>query len=251
MNSQGCKNEYSTDEIWLLKEKYQGVASPKFEADRQSLSQGTPLAYLIGHVPFLDTTIYLDSHPLIPRVETEYWIDYLIKHWQKPTPQNILDLCAGSGVIGIALAKHFPESSLTLAEIDPIHLPTIQKNCQENQIGESHYEVVVSNLFSEINKKYNLIVSNPPYIDQSLGRTAKSVLDHEPPLALFADNEGFALIKIIIEQAPNWLHPEGELWLEHEPEQTQKIHVLSQSNFLATTHKDQYLVERFTKLVLK
>ena len=89
-------------EDWLLKEKYKGVKSRAFLADCQELKAGVPLAYVIGSIPFLDTKIYLDSKPLIPRPETEYWTEQAIKSIKTVASANVLDLCSGSVCIGVA-----------------------------------------------------------------------------------------------------------------------------------------------------
>src|SRR4051812_2604900 len=107
-----------------------------------------PEAYQIGNIPFLGLTIHLDSRPLIPRVETEYWTEQLIgtmSKWSGPTPTGdprtfvrspdelrFLDLCAGSGAIGCTALKHFPTAEVSFGEIDPAHEATILKNIREN-----------------------------------------------------------------------------------------------------------------------
>ncbi len=91
------------DEVWLLREKYQGVKTDAFFEDCARLKNGEPLAYIIGSIPFLNTTIFLDAHPLIPRPETEFWVEKAIAHMNVRAPLRILDLCAGSGCIGVAV----------------------------------------------------------------------------------------------------------------------------------------------------
>ena len=121
----------SQDIEWLLKEKYQGEESVAFFADVKRMALGEPLGYLIGHVPFLDTTISLDSKPLIPRPETEFWVEKVIteiKLGSAGAPLRVLDLCAGSGCIGVAVAKAIPGATVDFSEIDAKHLPTITKN---------------------------------------------------------------------------------------------------------------------------
>lgn len=246
---------------WLLKEKYRGEKSDAFFADCKRLALGEPLAYLIGHSPFLDCTIWLDGKPLIPRPETEYWVAEAIKVIQggqtmslgigEHTP-HILDLCAGSGCIGIAVAKALPEAHVDFGEIDVRLLPTIEKNLKENTIPLKRCNIVHTNLFSEVNKQYDFILSNPPYIDETLERTEASVVKHEPYVALFGGKDGLEVIKKIIEQAPAHLTTGGQLWLEHEPEQSETIIQLAEKvEFSATTHKDQYGVERYSVLVLQ
>jgi release factor glutamine methyltransferase len=249
-------NMQSKEENWLLAEKYQGIASDQFFNDCAKLKAGEPLAYLIGHVPFLNCQIYLDSKPLIPRVETEYWTEKFIKKItdvQEHKNLTILDLCAGSGCIGVAIAKAIPLAQVDFSELEFTHLPTIKKNCQENQIDLARVHIMVSNLFSNIDPKlrYDFIVSNPPYIDPELNRTDLSVMAHEPAIALYGGKAGLNLIKEIILYAPIYLKAKGILWLEHEPEQTEAIHDLASGKFSIITHKDQYGQERFSELVLQ
>lgn len=240
---------------WLLKEKYVGKKTSGFFADLKRLKSGEPLAYIIGNQPFLNATIYLDSRPLIPRTETEFWVEKLIAEYKRPDtvpPKEILDLCAGSGCIGIALAIAFPKSKVTFAEIDNNHHKTIKKNCQTNNISSNRYTIVGDNLFSKLtDKKFDLIVSNPPYIDKDLKRTSPSVINFEPAQALFAKDSGLQILRQIIKEAPKFLQPNGQLWLEHEPEQAEEINKLAHEYFVGYTKTDQYDTKRFSKLVLK
>lgn len=244
------------EENWLLQEKYQGVKTVDFLADCERLKAGEPLAYIIGQIPFLGCSIYLDSKPLIPRVETEFWVEQLIKEIKKTKsnyPLKILDLCAGSGCIGVAIAKSFPDAFIDFIELDSRHISTIKKNCHENNIAKDQIRIIASDLFNNAEESitYDYIISNPPYIDPALDRTQISVKNFEPALALYGGADGLELIKDIIKGAPNYLREKGELWLEHEPEQAQAIHELGDPSFTVTTFKDQYQVDRFSRLVLK
>ena len=241
------------EEEWLLKEKYGGEKSEAFFTACKKLAAGTPLAYLIGYTPFLNTKIYLDSHPLIPRAETEFWVEKVLAVIsQRTTPTKVLDLCAGSGCIGITIAKNHYLSQVDFAELEEKHHSTIETNCQENQISKDRYHIFSSDLFTRlVNKKYDFILSNPPYIDETLGRVEPSVKNHEPSLALYGGKAGMELLAKIILEAPKYLSQSGQLWLEHEPEQTENILALAHEHFTVTTHKDQYQVLRFSQLVLK
>ncbi len=241
----------TSDEEWLLNEKYGGVESSEFSKDRDRLAAGEPLAYVIGHVPFLDTTIHLDSHPLIPRPETEYWAEEAIEVIRSSglTLPRILDLCAGSGAIGIAVANAIPEAHVTFAEIDKTHLATIAKNLDVNGISCTRYQVFESDLFSNVTGIFDFILSNPPYIDPVLDRTEASVKNFEPHQALYGGHEGLALIERIIADAGTHLSSKGELWIEHEPEQSERIHEIAlASGFIASSHTDQYGTERYSIL---
>lgn len=242
------------EESWLLNEKYNGVETPEYFADIKRLQAGEPLGYLIGHVPFLDTTIYLDSHPLIPRPETEYWVEKVIKEIRSAATASprILDLCAGSGCIGVGVAKALPSAQVTFGEIEKTHLPTIATNLESNDIDCTRYQVFPSDLFKNLSGQFDYILSNPPYIDPVVDRAEASVKAHEPHVALYGGAHGMEIIGRIIEQAAQYLTPSGVLYIEHEPEQAAAIESLAaEHGYTATTHKDQYDVVRYSRLTLK
>ncbi|MFT5849424.1 MAG: release factor glutamine methyltransferase [Patiriisocius sp.] len=267
------------EEQWLLTEKYRGVESEAFHADLVLLNSGTPLGYLIGTIPFLNCVIHLDSQPLIPRTETEFWTEKAIEAIQKNELKQsyVLDLCAGSGAIGVAVAKSIPGAHVTFSEIDSAHLPTIQKNIDSNlqtatssrsvleqqSDTEKRISVVQSDLFAALPKSadcsstdlerleggYDFILTNPPYIDPALDRTETSVKMHEPHLALYGGTDGMECIVRIIAETRTHLSSNGQLWIEHEPEQSEAIAILGkEAGFTTTTHKDQYGIERYTVL---
>lgn len=241
---------------WLLQEKYNGEKSEAFYADCKRLALGEPLAYIIGFSPFIDCKIWLDSHPLIPRPETEFWTQQCIDTIQRGATLplgvseksiRVLDVCAGSGCIGIAIAKAIPSARVEFSEIDARHIKTIHKNLTENDISSDRTLVHHADLFTGITGQFDYIVSNPPYIDEHNSQADISVVDHEPHLALFGGREGMETIRNIISQAADYLAPNGQLWIEHEPEQLVKIAIVSEKNGLgSTTYKDQYTVDRYT-----
>ncbi len=247
---------------WLLKEKYGGEKSEAFFADCRRLALGEPLAYLIGWTPFLNCKIHLDSKPLVPRPETEYWTEEAISTIRdgatlplgldESKPIHILDLCAGSGCVGIAVAKATPSALVDFGEIDKDHLPTIKLNLLENNIDLDRTNIFHTNLFSNIPGRYDFILTNPPYIDTNLDRADESVKKHEPYIALYGGEKGLEIITAIITKAPEHLTKGGQLWVEHEPEQSGDIQTIATSSgFMVTTHKDQYGVERYSVLVLQ
>jgi len=260
------------DEQWLLEEKYKGEKTEGFFTDCQLLAAGKPLGYVIGWVPFLDCRIYLDSQPLIPRPETEYWVEKAILNIKKqgrglaaeslgrerkdraPVSVHkikILDLCAGSGAIGVAVSKAVPEAHVTFGEIDKEHLPTIGKNLETNHIPCTRYRVFQSNLFESIAGKFDFILTNPPYIDPAVDRAEESVKKYEPHLALYGGHDGLEIISKIIAQTEEHLNPGGQLWIEHEPEQTSAISLLAHEfGFAPTSYQDQYQTIRYSVLVI-
>jgi len=262
----------SQDEQWLFREKYKGEKTEGFFTDCERLKAGEPLGYVIGYVPFLDCNIYLDSRPLIPRSETECWVGKVINEIRTQSQRleaeslgrerqgvaamsdaklRILDLCAGSGAIGVAIAKTIPEAHVTFGEIDKPHYHTINRNIAENTIDPKKVEVLVSDLFENISGQFDFILTNPPYIDPAVDRAEESVKKYEPHLALYGGHDGMEIISKIISQAEKHLKPGGQLWIEHEPEQTNAICLLAHEfGFSPTSYQDQYQTIRYSVLVI-
>lgn len=240
------------EEAWLLRDKYNGERSPEYEVDLERLRRGEPLAYVIGFAPFLNTRIYLDSYPLIPRTETEFWVEKAISTLKTVSTPQILDLCAGSGCIGVAVAYAIPSARVDFAEIDVRHHATIERNIVQNKIESSRTHIFDGDLFGSIipNQQYTAILTNPPYIDPNLDRAEDSVKSHEPHLALYGGEFGFELIERIIKSAPNYLVSGGQLYIEHEPEQEAMIARLATLTDYRScvACKDQFEVVRYSVL---
>lgn len=232
---------------WLLNDKYDGIKSPEFFSDLKKLENGEPLAYIIGWIPFLHTKIFLDSRPLIPRPETEYWVKIAIdeiKAKNLDTPK-ILDLCAGSGCIGVAVLNALPSSTVDFVEIDEVHHKTIEKNISENNISADRVQIMSGDLFEKVSETYDAILTNPPYIDSKLNRVDESVVLHEPKRALYGGESGMDFVIRIISEAPKYLNTGGILYIEHEPEQAKMIKSLAPNS---EQLEDQFKLVRFTRI---
>lgn len=209
--------EHARDLALIIRDKYAGDASRVTREDEDRLSDGEPLAYIIGWVPFLGCRIRLDSLPLIPRPETEYWTERLIAKLRTrfgDRPFELLDLCAGSGCIGIAVLKALPGARVTFAELIPEHVQTIYRSLGDNGIDPKRVSLYTSDLFSALpDSSFDCIATNPPYIPS--GRMLeRSVTGFEPHEALFAGPDGLGLIERIAHAAPRFLKPAGEVWME-------------------------------------
>lgn len=205
--------------------------------------------YARGSVPFLGVTVRLDSQPLIPRTETEYWAEHAIKSAPSATPLRVLDLFAGSGAIGLAVLAHIPYSHVTFAEIKPQHLLTIQKSIDVNGFDPSRTTLLESDVWSAVTGVFDIVVANPPYISRERNTAEDSVLSAEPHEALFADDDGFSLIQKTIEGLSEHLTPNGALWIEYEPYQSERLRALGALyGFSVAMKRDQYNVERFSVL---
>ena len=242
------------DVAWLLREKYNGEKTKGFFADCERLQNGEPVAYVIGHQPFLDVQIDLDSKPLIPRPETEWWTKLAIEHITKNGTPRVLDLCAGSGAIGVATLKAVPTAQIDFAEMDVTHHGTIVNNICDNGTDYTRTRVFGGDLFSEIptGTTYDFILSNPPYIDPALNRAEASVKIFEPHLALYGGVHGMEIIEQILKDALAYLAEAGELWIEHEPEQAERINSLARELGYRTceTMRDQFGVLRVSRILV-
>ncbi|MES2668116.1 MAG: peptide chain release factor N(5)-glutamine methyltransferase [Patescibacteria group bacterium] len=209
----------STDRASLIRDKYGGDAAADLTEDTARLESGEPLAYVIGWVPFMGLRILLDSRPLIPRPETEWWTEELIKHLKERFGDRafrLLDLCAGSGAIGLAVAARFPRAEVTLAELIPAHVAQISRTLAENGLDEARARIIESDGFDALagtDFPFDVIVSNPPYVPT--GRALEpSVTGHEPSEALYSGADGLDLIRRIAREIPAHIAPGGEAWLE-------------------------------------
>jgi release factor glutamine methyltransferase len=210
-----------------------------------------PLAYLIGNVPFNGLTIEVEPPVLIPRPETEEWVLTLIDQLKRCSaqPLTILDLCTGSGCIALALAQAFPLAQLVATDISEQALDLAQRNAQNNNIHNVQF--VKSDLFSHVGSwaPFDLIVANPPYIALSERDSLDvSVSRWEDPHALFAPDDGLAIIKQIIDQSPAYLKTNKELYssginqlyieIGYQQGPIVKQYFEQQSWRLSTIHKD-------------
>ncbi len=202
----------------LLRDKYNDNPEADLSEDLARLAAGEPLAYVIGWIPFLGLRISLDSHPLIPRPETESWTEDLharLKEKFEDKPFTFLDLCAGSGAIGLSVLARFPAARVRFSELVSAHCDQIRKNIEENDLDVSRATVHIGDLFDAFPKDqyFDVIATNPPYVPETRALDA-SVTDFEPKVALYAGNDGLDLIRRIAVETPQRLEDGGELWME-------------------------------------
>lgn len=240
----------------LRREKYAGNPNTYMSADIARLSGGEPLAYVIGNQPFLGLSIDLSSRPLIPRSETEWWTELLIQHLltdmichisqetQGCTQQRIqvLDLCAGSGAIGLSVLSHCKNTHVSFGEIEKTHVETIQKNIKQNVLDALRAKVHFGDLFEPFEgRKFHIIATNPPYVPQDR-ILDESVTGYEPARALYGGREGLDYILKILQEAPYHFYPNGQLWMECDISNIEKARQAAHQNSAIHTeiHTDPY-----------
>ncbi|MBR1865323.1 MAG: peptide chain release factor N(5)-glutamine methyltransferase [Lachnospiraceae bacterium] len=174
-----------------------------------------PLQYLLGYTHFMEDTFFVNPHVLIPRSDTEILVefaDHLIEKTQNAGEWKVLDLCCGSGCIGISLKRYHKELHLTLADISREALEVAERNLDMHQVEAS---VVCSDLLQDIGERMHMIVCNPPYIESRIVDTLMpEVRDYEPRLALDGGEDGLEFYRRIVDTAPEHLETGGWLILE-------------------------------------
>jgi len=178
------------------------------------VNEKIPIQYLIGLVPFNGVKILVESPVLIPRPETEEWCLRLIKQLilLENKDITILDLCAGSGCIALALAKELPQATIYASDLSQQAIALIKRNIVHNKV--LNVTALHSDLFVSIplGMQFDLIVSNPPYISlHEWKQLDRSVTMWEDSSALIADHDGLAIIEKIIIQAPQFIKPNSEI----------------------------------------
>ena len=193
-------------------------------------AMGEPLAYILGKKEFYGKEFFVNKSVLIPRPETELLIDLIKEHTNDEI--KILDLCAGSGCIGLTLGSELPLSKVTLSDVSKGALAVIKKNAQILGL-ENKVKIIVSDLFQNISEKFNVIVSNPPYIaSRDILGLETSVRDYEPKIALDGGADGLTFYKKIIPAAKKFLLPKGKIFFEIGFDEADAVKaILSENNF--------------------
>ena len=238
------KNLSFTDFVFTLQQEVTEEEKQFVEEIFKKLANHIPAQYIIGHAEFFGMQLKVDERVLIPRPETEELVELILAENLKDN-LKVLDIGTGSGAIALALAKNRPDWSVTAADIsqDALELATENANAQNLNLS-----FIKSDCFFEISSKYDIIVSNPPYI--SLADEVEvglNVLHSEPHLALFADEDGLAIYRRIAEDSKDYLNDGGKIYLEIGYKQGQSVPDLFRKNFpekRVRTFKDQFGQDR-------
>lgn len=180
----------------------------------KKLINGIPLQHITHQQEFMKLNFYVDNNVLIPRADTEILVEEVISIAKKAEAKKILDLCTGSGAIAVSLAKYIEKSQITAVDISEKALKIAQKNAMNNDV-ESQIIFVKSNLFENLpNDKYDIIVSNPPYIKRRVINTLSKEVKNEPTIALDGGEDGLDFYRKILKNGYEYLKYRGYICLE-------------------------------------
>lgn len=187
------------------------------------LTLGEPIQHITHQQEFMKLNFYVNEDVLIPRQDTEILVEEVIKIAKKINAKNILDMCTGSGAIAVSLAKYLPNTEITAIDISKKSLEIAKKNAKSNEV-ENQITFIESDLFDKIpNEKYDIIVSNPPYIKKDVIKTLTKEVQKEPEIALDGGIDGLDFYRKIVKQAENHLKYKGYICLEIGYDQRQDV----------------------------
>lgn len=200
-----------------------------------------PIQYILGMVPFLNLDLFVEPPILIPRPETEEWVNVLLQylHPLKHHALRIADIGTGTGCIALALGKALSRAEIIACDINPQALNLATRNAAHNNV--TNVQFVLSDLFDHISGAFDIIVSNPPYITpQEYEQLDPSVAQWEDHRALVASEQGLAVIKKIIIQAKNHLRYNKELTMNAIPQLWIEIGYKQADSVLELMHQAGY-----------
>lgn len=223
--------------------KLTSLQKRKYFEGIEKLRKGIPLQHITHRQEFMKMDFYVNQNVLIPRPDTEVLVEEVIKIAQKIQAKKILDLCTGSGAIAISIAKYIENSQITATDISEDALEIAELNAKNNGV-DKQIAFLYSDLFKNLpQEKYDIIVSNPPYIERKVIKTLDSEVQKEPIIALDGGNDGLDFYRKIICNAYEFLKYQGYLCLEigYNQEETVTKLIQKEEKYSNTyTKKDLY-----------
>lgn len=205
--------------------------------------EGLPLQYILGREDFYGRTFTVLEGVLIPRQDTEISVEIILKILKNNNIKNLLEIGCGSGIVSVTLdLETRGQVDITAVDISPQAIKNT--NVNKNNL-KSNIKILESNLFEEINEKFDLIYSNPPYIkSHEIENLQVEVRDHEPRLALDGGSDGLYFYRKIIKDAPNFLKSHGYLVFEIGYDEAEDISSIMRENFDLEIYKDLNNLDR-------
>ena len=193
----------------------------EFEIGLEKIKNNIPIQYITNHQEFMKLDFYVDENVLIPQPDTEILVEEVIKYvnenaenFSNSSPIKILDLCTGSGAIAISLAKYIENVEITATDISNKAIQIAKLNAEKNLVHKK-IKFIESDMFENIEKnQFDIIISNPPYIETNIIPTLDKEVQKEPFIALDGGDDGLRFYRLIIKNAKDYLAPTGKISLE-------------------------------------
>lgn len=183
----------------------------RFKEDIQKVILGIPVQYITKHQEFYGLNFYVDENVLIPQPDTEILVQEVIELAKKFTKKpKIVDICTGSGAIAISVAKNI-EADIVASDISENALEIAKQNALENDVN---IKFLQSDMFENIKEKFDIIISNPPYIETAVIKTLSNEVKNEPIIALDGGNDGLNFYRVLAQNAEKYLSKGGILAVE-------------------------------------
>ena len=201
----------------LLRDKYSGSLQKGLWSDIKRLWALEPLGYVVGYTMFGGAKIDLSKRTMVPRPETEWWVAKAIEEISSDAKETIrcLDMFAGSGCIGLAVLNNIGGSHVDFADVDEQALEQIAINLEVNKMPSKRTQIIKSDIFENINGKYDYILANPPYVPEVVrAKVFTSALNYEPHIGLFGGRDGCETLFRFLKQSRQHLNSGGKIWIE-------------------------------------
>ena len=206
---------YDNKEVTVTQEK-------AYMQNIEKLIKGIPLQHITNSQEFMKMNFFVNSDVLIPRPDTEILVEEVIKLGKEKRNPSILDLCTGSGAIAVSIAKYLPNAKVYASDISSKALEVAKINAKSNEVFEK-IEFINSDLFEKIEGKFDIIVSNPPYIRTEVIKKLDMEVQKEPILALDGGKDGLNFYRKIVEEAYSHLKYDSYLCFEIGYDQKEEV----------------------------
>ena len=204
------------DKIYLVtngNEEVEQSTKTEFLEAISKIQKHIPIQYITKKQEFMKMDFYVDENVLIPQPDTEIVVEEAIDIINRNKLSKVLDMCTGSGILAISIAKYTDASKITAVDISEKALEVAEKNAISNDVN-TKIKFIKSDMFKNISEKFDLIISNPPYIRTDVIKTLSEEVKNEPILALDGGIKGVDFYNIIAENAKKYLNENGYLVLE-------------------------------------
>jgi release factor glutamine methyltransferase len=222
----------------------------EYESVLTRRAAGEPVAYIVGRKAFWSLELQVGPGVLIPRPETELLVERALAHLPADQPADVLDVGTGSGAIALAIAAERPHAQVAATDLSAEALRWAETNARDLAL---RVQFLAGDLYEPVlGRRFDIIVSNPPYVAPDDPNLAPDVRQFEPAIALFAGDDGLTLLRRLIADAPQYLKPGGRLILEHGWRQGAAVRALLEERGFShvRSHADLSGHERVTDAIL-